>query len=150
MWPNLQKTFTEEILGEKTFIFCAVDYAYIVGIGVSTPSKTQPFLSCQAPLKSTNCPSPPLFRQSPLYIVSSRPPPPKVGSFSEPLSSLIPSYLLKVTKFLVKISQFEFLVTTEQSILVCKLFLSLNFPDFIYFLSKNCTPPCKKLHPISQ
>ena len=29
-------------------------------------------------------------------------------------SSLIPSYLLKVTKFLGKISQFEFLVMTEK------------------------------------
>ena len=35
------------------------------------------------------------------------------------------SYLI-VTKFLVKIPQFEFLVMTEQSILVYKLFLSLN------------------------
>ena len=33
-----------------------------------------------------------------------------------------PSYLLKVTKFLIEISQFEFLVMTEQSILVYKLF----------------------------
>ena len=60
------------------------------------------------------------------------PPPPapiKVAFFSEPpkysnFSSLIPSYLLKVTKFVVKISQFEFLVMTEKNIFVYKLFLS--------------------------
>ena len=45
-------------------------------------------------------------------------------------SSFIPSYLLKVTKFLVKNSQFEFLVMTEQSIFIYKPFLSLNIPDF--------------------
>ena len=31
---------------------------------------------------------------------------------------LTPSYLLKLTKFLVKISQFEFLVMTEKNIFV--------------------------------
>ena len=40
------------------------------------------------------------------------------------------SYLLKVTKFLVKISQFEFLVMTEKNIFAYKLFLSLNISDF--------------------
>ena len=39
-------------------------------------------------------------------------------------SSLTPSHLLRVTKFLVKISQFKFLVITEKSILVYKLFCS--------------------------
>ena len=52
----------------------------------------------------------------------------KVGFFSEPQkyrsfsSSLAPSYLLKVTKFLVEISQFEFLVMTEKNIFAHKLF----------------------------
>ena len=75
----------------------------IVCIRVSTPP-----LSCQAPL----------FRQSPLlYISFSWTPPLKVRFFSEgpkyqSFSSLTPSYLLKVTKFLVKISEFEFLVMT--------------------------------------
>ena len=59
-------------------------------------------------------------------------------------------HLLKVTKFLLKISQFEFLVTTEQRILVCKLFSSLKIPDFSLFLSKNCNPPEKSHSPISQ
>ena len=60
-----------------------------------------------------------------------------------------PSYLLKVTKFLVKISQFEFLVTTKQRILVYKLFLSLNIPDFSLFFVKKLQPPPppQKSHP---
>ena len=33
----------------------------------------------------------------------------------------------------IKISQFEFLVTTGQRILVYKLYLSLNIPDFSFF-----------------
>ena len=44
----------------------------------------------------------------------------------------LPSYFLKVTKFLVKISQFEFLVTTEQSILIYKLFV-IKYSKF-YFI----------------
>ena len=53
----------------------------------------------------------------------------KMKSFS----SFTLSDLFKVTKFFVKISQFEFLVTTEQSIFVYKLFLSLNIPDSIKY-----------------
>ena len=45
-------------------------------------------------------------------------------------SSLIPSYLLKVTKFLSKISWFEFFVMTEKNIFAYKLFVSLNISDF--------------------
>ena len=45
-------------------------------------------------------------------------------------SSLIPSHHLKVTKFLVKICQFKFLVMTEKNIFVYKHFLSLNISDF--------------------
>ena len=40
-----------------------------------------------------------------------------------------------VHKFLVKIFQFEFLVMTEQSILIDELFLSLNISDFSLFFS---------------
>ena len=89
-------------------------YKTILCIGVSTPpSKTPPlFLAKPPPL----VPSPiwklsklPLFRQSPQYIgFSWTPPPPPPPS----------SYLLKVTKCLVKISQFEFLFMTKQNILV--------------------------------
>ena len=59
-----------------------------------------------------------------------------------------PSYLLKVTKFLLNISQFGFLVTTEQSVLVYKLFLLLNIPYFSLFLLKNCNPPPDKSYPL--
>ena len=67
------------------------------------------------------------------------PPPLKVEFFTEPpkyysFSSLTPSYLLKATKFLVEISQFEFLVMTEKNIFVYKLFLSLNISDLFIFL----------------
>ena len=48
-------------------------------------------------------------------------------------TSLTTSYLLKVTKFLVKISQFEFLVMTGKNIFVYKLFLLLNISDVIFF-----------------
>ena len=46
---------------------------------------------------------------------------------------LHPYYPLKVTKFFVEISQFEFLVTTEQRI-VYTFFFSLNIPDFSLLL----------------
>ena len=69
-------------------------------------------------------------------------------------SSLIPSYLLKVTKFLGEISQFEFLVTAEKNIFAYKLFLSLNISDFILFLFfflKIGNLPAEKSHlPLSQ
>ena len=42
----------------------------------------------------------------------------------------MPSHLLKVTKLLGEISQFEFLVMTEKNIFAYKLFLSLNISDF--------------------
>ena len=109
---------------------------------------TTHFFLAKPPLKSANCPRP-CFLGNPPYILVFReplpwnsdysvnlPPTPKKQSFS----SFTPSHLLKVTKFLLKIPQFEFLVTTEQSVLVYKLFLSLNMPDFI-FLLKNCNPP---------
>ena len=46
--------------------------------------------------------------------------------------TLTPSYPLKVTKFLVKIFQFEFLVMTEKNIFVYKLFLSINTSDLFF------------------
>ena len=107
------------------------------------PSKTPPssFLNQQTVQA-------PLFRQSIQYNGFSSPLL-KVGSFSEPppppkknfFSSVIPSYLLKITKFLGKISQFEFLVMREKNILAYKLFLSLNISDFNSFLCENCNPP---------
>ena len=118
-------------------------------IGVSTPpSKTPPPLSCQAPLKLVNCPSPPFSAIPTFYIGFSWTPPLKVGFFSEPkilkFFIPIPSYLLKGTKFLGKISYFEFLVITKNNnIFPYKLFLSLNISDF-NLLSDNCNPPEKK------
>ena len=47
--------------------------------------------------------------------------------------ALTQSYLLKVTKFLVKISQFAFLVMSEKNNFAYKLFLSLNISDFSLF-----------------
>ena len=55
--------------------------------------------------------------------------------------------VLKVTKFLVKISQFEFLVTTEQRLLVHKLFLSLNILNFSLFFVEKLQPLWKNLPP---
>ena len=42
-------------------------------------------------------------------------------------------YLLKLTKFVGKISQFEFLVMTEKNVFAYKLLLSLNISDFNLF-----------------
>ena len=68
----------------------------IVYIRVSPPQKHTPFfLANPLPRKLANCPS---------------------------FSSLTPSYLLKVTKFIVNISEFNFLVVTEKSIFAYKLF----------------------------
>ena len=55
---------------------------------------------------------------------------------------------LRVTKFFQKISQFEFLVMTEQSVLVYKLFLSLNIPDFSLFFVEKLQPSLKKVTPL--
>ena len=67
----------------------------------------------------------PLFLGKPPYILVFRDPSPYNLDFSvNPKNIKVhPSrHLLKVTKFLVKISQFEFLVMTEQSIIVYVLF----------------------------
>ena len=83
-------------------------------------------------------------------------PPVKLGFFCEPpkyesFSSFTQSYFLKVTKFLIKVSQFEFLVITGQNILVYKLSCHYFFM-LVYFLSKNCNrqPPLKKSPCLSQ
>ena len=51
---------------------------------------------------------------------------------------------------MVKISQFEFLGTTEKNIFAYNLFLSLNISDFIFFFffGKIATPPLEKSHPL--
>ena len=104
--------------------------------GINAPFKnTTPSFLQSAPLKSANCPSPPFLGNPPTILVFREPLPLKVGFFSESpkyqsFSSLISSYLLKVTKFLGKISHFEFSVLTEKNIFAYKRYLSLNISDF--------------------
>ena len=104
----------------------------IVCIGVSTPSKRPPaYFLPSPPLQAS------LFKKFPLYIGFSWILP-KSGIFQwtpkyQSFSSLTPSYLLKVTKFLVEISQFEFLVMTEKNIFAHKLFLPLNIQILIFW-----------------
>ena len=82
----------------------------------------------------------PSFLGNTPYILAFRESPLKLGIFSEPP---------KVTKFLLKISQFEFLVMTKQSALVYKLVLSLNIRDFSLFFVKKLRPPRpEKSHPL--
>ena len=109
---------------------------------------THPLFLANPPLKSANCPSP-LFMSSPLYSCFFVNPPLKVRFFGEPpkyqsFSSLTPSYLLKVTKFLVTISKFEFLVMTEENIFAHKFFLPWNISHFNSFSCENCNPPPMK------
>ena len=76
----------------------------------------------------------------------STPPPPHIvcnlthSVHHEPFSSLTPSHLLKVNKFLVKISQFKFFVGKTL------LFISIFCFRFVYFLCKNWNP-LKKVTP---
>ena len=51
-----------------------------------------------------------------------------------------------MTKFLGKISQFEFLVITQKIVFAYKLFLSLNISDF-NLLCDHCTLPSEKVTP---
>ena len=62
----------------------------------------------------------------------------------------MPSYVLKVTKFLGNVSQFEFLVMTEKNIFAYKLVCHQIFQILIYFLCENYTPPWKMSPPLSQ
>ena len=60
------------------------------------------------------------------------------------------SHFLKETKFLVKISLFEFLVMTEKNVFVYKCKCHEIFQIFVYFLCKNWNPLKKKSPPLSQ
>ena len=72
---------------------------------------------------------------------------PKVSkNIPKSFSSLTPSYLSKITKFLVKVSQSEFFVMAEKNIFVSKLFLSLNFQIFIFYVKITTLP--RKDHPL--
>ena len=60
----------------------------------------------------------------------------------------MPSFLLKVTKFLGKISQFEFLVMTEKKYFCLKTFFVIKYFRFSFiFYVKIATPLPKKIHP---
>ena len=62
-------------------------------------------------------------------------------------SSLTQSYLLKVTKILVKNSQFELLVMAQEKLFCLLIFLSLTILDFsLFFCVKIATSlPLKKI-----
>ena len=114
-------------------INCKV-FTFIGCIGVSTPLNNKPPL-----LKSANCPSC-LFKQLPpidWFFVKL----PKNRIFQcTPIIliffSLTPSYLLKVTKFLVKILNFKFLVMTEKHFCLSTFFCYLSTFSVSYtFLS---------------
>ena len=99
-----------------------------VHCGITPLKETTPSFLPSLPLNWQTVQAPLLFRQSPpplyWFFVNL---PQKVGFFSEPqkyssFSSSIPSYLLKVTNILGKISQFEFLVITKKNIFAYKLF----------------------------
>ena len=51
---------------------------------------------------------------------------------------------LKVTKFLVKLCQFKFLVNIDKSIFIYKLFSSLNISDFSLFFMQKLEPQQKE------
>ena len=76
-WRHLQ--FFKKLISKKQSSLLEI----IVCIGVSNPpQKHRPPLSCQAPLKSANCPSPPFLGNPPPYIlVFIKPPPSKTQIF---------------------------------------------------------------------
>ena len=143
-------------------------------LGINPRQKHHPLFFAKSLLKSENCPSP-LFRQSlTIYWFFVNPPKNRIFQWTPIILKLFilnPIYLLKVTKFLVKISQFKFLVMIEKNIFVRikqvkilhNLFYSTNnsmanwsvkniliyktffchwiFQIFLYFSCKNYNPP---------
>ena len=110
-------------------LLCNKESSFIVCIEASSPlqkHQAPPYLNLQT------VQAPPFLGNSPYTLVFLEAPP-KTEFFCEPhnFSSLIASHLLKLTKFLVKISQFKFLIVTEKHFY--KLFLWLNISNFIYF-----------------
>ena len=96
-------------------------------MGINPSSKTPPPLSCQAPPLNLQTVQTPPFLGNPPFILFFREPPSENRIFQwtpEILKFLIinPILLLKVTKFLVKIPLFEFLVMTGKNIFVYQLF----------------------------
>ena len=127
--------------------------------GINRPLKntTQLFFTKLPPPLNPQTVQANLFRQFPPICWFFLNPSLKIGFFSEPLqyqnySSLTPFHLLKLTKFLVKISQFKFSVTIEKNISVYIFFLLFNISNFSYVLCKNCytLSPWKNSSPLSQ
>ena len=150
-------------------------------LGINPRQKHHPLFFAKPLLKSENCPSP-LFRQSlTIYWFFVNPPKNRIFQWTPIILKLFilnPIYLLKVTKFLVKISQFKFLVMIEKNIFVRikqvkilhNLFYSTNnsmanwsvkniliyktffchwiFQIFLYFSCKNYNPPPEKCRPL--
>ena len=69
--------------------------------------------------------------------------PQKYSSFS----SLTQFDLLKITKFLVKVSQFEFFVMTEKNIFIYRRSCHKQFQILVYLLRKKCIIPLKRSPP---
>ena len=109
-------------------------------IEVSTPppyplQNTILLIFCQAFCKLPK----PLFRQLPIYIVFFDSPSPKNWWIPIILTFFIFNrpYLLKVIVFLVKISQFKFLVMADEHFGLY-FFCCLKFQILVYFLCNNC------------
>ena len=139
--------------GFKLYNNFVINPTAIMCIGVSIPPQKQPpsFLP-SPPLKLANCPRP-LFRQSPLYIgFSWILPHSKIRIFQltpKILTFFILNTILKVTKFLGKISQFEFLVMTGKNVFSYKPFLSFNISDFNIFFMLQLQPPVRTLKKVT-
>ena len=110
---------------------------------VSTPIKnTSLFFFAKPPVKPANCLNPP-FQEISFYILHDLP---WILDFSGnptilKFFSLTQSHLLKVTKFLVEISQFKFLVVAKKNIFVFKLFFIIKYLRFQFtFHVKTATP----------
>ena len=114
------------------------------------PSQKHPLLFPSKPrLNLETVQAHPLLGNSPFYIGFLLTPSLK-NYFSmnskNNFSLLNPSYLLKVTEFLVKIFQFEFLAVIEKNIVVYQCFFSLNVPDISLFFTQKFQPsPLKKV-----
>ena len=121
--------------------------------GINPSPQTPPPFLAKPPYESANCPSPSFLENPSLYIgfLSTSPPKSQIFQWTRIMLKffiLTPSFLLKVTKFLVKISQFPFLVMPEKNIFVYKLFLPLNISDFRVFFVKTATPHPEKSYPL--
>ena len=103
----------------------APELSHTVHLGIKPPVQKLPLpLFCQAPCKLAKSPflgnSPYRNWWTPIKI----------------FLSLTPSYLLKVSKFLVKIFPFRFLVMADKHFCLYKFFVEI----LVYFLFKNCNP----------